>query len=318
VNRLLFQRARQTVVMMLLASVVLFSILRLIPRDPASLYVGDDATAEVIAAVTAKFGLDQPLPLQYWYWLTNALQGDLGASYRSGIPVIELIARTFPATLELAVAASLIAAVLGLTTGTIAALRPRSVLDSAITTINSVILGVPGFWIGILLIIVFSLWLRMLPPGGRVSIFENPIGGMRSLLLPAFALSLNTMAIWSRFMRSSLLGTLEDDYIRTAVAKGLSYPRVVVGHALRNAMIPVITVMGVSFGRLLEGAVVIEAVFAWPGLGRLMVQSVSNRDYLVVQALFLLLVVIFLIVNFLVDISYGLLDPRIKTGQKQP
>lgn len=316
-GRLLFLRARQTLIMMLLASMVVFGVLRLIPGDPAALYVGEDASAEVLAAVTAKFGLDRPLPVQYWYWLTQALQGDLGVSYRSGISVAELVARTFPATLELAVAAFLLAAILGLTTGTIAALRPRTTLDSIITTINSAILGIPGFWIGILLVLTFALWLRLLPAGGRVSIFDDPIRGMRSLILPAFALSLNTMAIFSRFMRSSLLGTLQDDYIRTAVAKGVSYPRVVIGHAMRNAMIPVVTVMGVSFGRLLEGAVVIESVFAWPGVGRLIVQSMNNRDYLVIQALVLMLVLIFLLVNFLVDISYGVLDPRIKVGEQK-
>ncbi len=316
-GRLLLQRARQTVVMILLASVVVFLMLRLIPGNPAALYVGDDATPDVVAAVTAKFGLDRPLPVQYGYWLLNAVQGDLGKSYRSGLPVSELIARTFPATLQLAVAAFLIAAIGGLTTGTIAALKPRTAINSVITTINSAILGIPGFWIGILLILMFSLWLRLLPPGGRVSLFDDPVRGARSLILPAFALSLNTMAIWSRFMRASLLGTLEDDYIRTAIAKGLSYPRVVIGHALRNAMIPVITVMGVSFGRLLEGAVVIESVFAWPGIGRLIVQSLTNRDYVVVQALVLMLVLVFLVVNFLVDVSYGILDPRIKVGQRQ-
>jgi ABC-type dipeptide/oligopeptide/nickel transport system permease component len=316
-GRLLFRRARQTVIMMLLASAVIFGVVRLIPGDPAALYVGDDASPEVLAAVTAKFGLDRPLVVQYWYWLKQAVQGDLGVSYRSGIPVADLVARTFPATLELAVAAFVLAAIFGLTTGTIAALRPRTAIDSIITTINSAILGIPGFWIGILLVLTFSLWLRVLPAGGRVSIFENPIGGLRSLILPAFALSLNTMAIFSRFMRSSLLGTLQDDYIRTAVAKGVRYPRVVIGHAMRNAMIPVITVMGVSFGRLLEGAVVIESVFAWPGVGRLIVQSIGHRDYLVVQALVLLLVLIFLVVNFLVDISYGILDPRIKVGEQR-
>jgi ABC-type dipeptide/oligopeptide/nickel transport system permease component len=315
-GRLLLLRARQTIVMMLLASIVIFGMLRLVPGDPAALYVGEDATPEVVAAITTKFGLDQPLPLQYWHWLTRALQGDLGVSYRTGIPVAELVGRTFPATLELAAVAFVLATAMGLATGTLAALRPRTATDSIITTINSAILGIPGFWIGILLVLTFALWLRLLPAGGRVSILENPIGGLRSMILPAFALSLHTMAIISRFMRSSLLGTLQDDYIRTAVAKGLSFPRVVIGHALRNAMIPVITVMGVSFGGLLGGAVVIEMVFAWPGVGRLIVQSMSNRDYLVIQALVLMLVLIFLTMNFLVDVSYGILDPRIKLGEK--
>ncbi len=315
-GRLILQRGRQTLVMMLLASVLVFGMLRLIPGDPVSVYVGSDATPEVVEAVTARLGLDQPLPVQYWYWLTGAVQGDLGESFRSGIPVSELVARAFPATLELAIAAFLLAAVVGLTTGTIAALRARTLIDSIITTVNSAILGIPGFWFGILLILVFSQWLGLLPAGGRVPLLEDPIAGIKSLILPAFALSLNTMAIWSRFMRTALLETLDDDYVRTAVAKGLSYRKVVIGHAFRNAMVPVVTVMGVSFGRLLGGAVVIESVFAWPGVGRLIVQSLSNRDYVVVQALVLMLVLVFLVVNFLVDVSYGLLDPRIKVGQK--
>lgn len=310
-GRLLLQRTRHTVVLMVLASVVVFGVLRLIPGDPAALYVGDDAPPAVLEAVTERMGLDRPLPVQYWIWFTSFLRGDMGTSYRSGLPVSELVAQAFPATFELAVAGLFLAAVIGLTTGALAALRPRTFFDATITTLNSIVLGVPGFWIGILLILLFALWLGWLPSGGRVSVLEDPIGGLRALILPALAMSANTIAVWSRFMRSSLLGTLDDDYIRTAVAKGLSRSRVVVGHALRNAMIPVVTIMGVSFGRMLGGAVVIESVFAWPGVGRLIVQSLSFRDYPVVQALILLLVFVFLLVNLLVDLSYGILDPRI-------
>lgn len=315
-GRLLVQRTRHTVVLMVLASVVVFGVLRLIPGDPAALYVGDDAPPAVLEAVTERMGLDRPLPVQYWLWFTSFVQGDMGTSYRSGLPVSQLVGQAFPATLELALASLAIAAVVGLAAGALAALRPRGLFDASITTMNSVVLGVPGFWIGILLILTFSLWLGWLPSGGRVSVFDDPIRGARSLILPALAMSANTVAVWSRFMRTSLLGTLEDDYIRTAVAKGLPRWRVVTGHAIRNAMIPVVTIMGVSFGRMLGGAVVIESVFAWPGIGRLIVQSLSFRDYPVVQALILLLVFVFLVVNLFVDLSYGLLDPRIKHSIK--
>lgn len=306
------RRLLQSVPVLILASIAVFLLLHLVPGDPALLLAGPDATPEVVAAVRRDMGLDQPLPVQYALWVQHALAGDLGKSYISRLPVTQLIANALPATIELTLAALVIAVLLGIPSGILSAVNRQSLPDWLITVMNGVALAVPNFWLGIVLVIVFALILGWLPPGGRVDFLSSPSVAWKTLLLPALTLGIHIAATLSRFTRAAMLEVLHEDYIRTARAKGLSRRGVIVGHAIRNALIPIITVLGIQFGRLLGGAVIVESVFAWPGVGRMVLQAVLNRDYLLVQGTLLLLVVAFIVVNLIVDLLYGVLDPRIR------
>lgn len=306
------RRLMQAVPVLILASIGVFLLLHLVPGDPALLLAGPDATPEVVAAVRRDMGLDQPLPIQYGVWVQHAVTGDLGRSYVSRLPVTQLIGAALPATVELAVAALLIAVVLGIPSGILSAVNRQRLPDWIITIINGLALAIPNFWLGIVMVIVFSLVLGWVPPGGRVDFLSNPGVAWKTLLLPAVTLGLHIAATLSRFTRASMLEVLHEDYIRTANAKGLPRSVVLVRHAIRNALIPIVTVLGIQFGRLLGGAVIVESVFAWPGIGRMVLQAVLNRDYLLVQGALLLLVVAFIVINLLVDLLYGVLDPRIR------
>lgn len=306
------RRLLQSVPVLILASVGIFLLLHMVPGDPALLLAGPDATPEVVTAVRRDMGLDQPLPVQYFLWVQHALSGDLGRSYISRLPVTQLIRNALPATIELTLAALAVAVAFALPTGIISAVRRQSLPDWAITVTNGLALAVPNFWLGILLIIVFALVLGWLPPGGRVEFLSNPGVAWKSLLLPALTLGITIGASLSRFTRAAMLEVLHEDYIRTARAKGLSQRLVILRHAIRNALIPIVTVLGIQFGRLLGGAVIVESVFAWPGIGRMVLQAVLNRDYLLVQGTLLLLVASFIIINLIVDLLYGVLDPRIR------
>jgi ABC-type dipeptide/oligopeptide/nickel transport system permease component len=308
----IIRRLLQAIPVLVLASLGVFLLLHLVPGDPALLLAGPDATPEVVAAVRTDMGLDEPLPVQYALWMEHALRGDLGKSYISRLPVWQLIQNALPATIELAVSGLLIAVIFALPTGILAAVKRQSPADWIVTLFNGVALGVPNFWLGILLIIIFALILNWLPPGGRVEFLSNPGIAWKTLLLPAITLGIPIGSALSRFTRAAMLEVLREDYMRTARAKGLSGRVVVFGHGLRNALIPIITVLGIQFGHLLGGAVIVESVFAWPGVGRLVLQAVLNRDYLVVQGTLLLLVMTFIIINLIVDLLYGLLDPRIR------
>lgn len=309
------RRLVQAVPVLLLSTVAVFLLLHLVPGDPALILAGSDASDEVIAAVRQDMGLDQPLPVQYGKWLARVVSGDFGRSYTSRLPVSELIAQRIPATLELAFAAMLLVLLIGLPTGVLSAVKQRSPVDWLVSSFNGLAIAIPSFWFGILAILLFALVLGWLPPGGRVNRMEDPVRALKSLLLPAFTLALHPAASLSRLVRASMLEVLHQDYVRTAHAKGLSQ-RVVIGrHALRNALVPVLTVLGLQFGRLLGGAVVVESVFAWPGLGRLILDAIGNRDYAVVQAALLLLVLIFIGVNLLTDLMYGVFNPRIRFGE---
>ncbi|MCC6173962.1 MAG: ABC transporter permease [Chloroflexi bacterium] len=273
---------------------------------------GPDATPDVVAAVRKDMGLDDPLPVQYGLWISHVLKGDLGKSYISRLPVRQLIGNALPATIELTLAALVVAVGFGIPTGIISAVGRGKLPDLSITGLNALSLGVPNFWLGILLIIVFALIFNILPPGGRVEFLRDPGTAWKSLIMPAITLGLPIGAALSRFTRASMLEVLHEDYIRTARAKGLSGRLVVIRHALRNALIPVVTILGIHFGRMLGGAVIVESVFAWPGIGRMVLQAVLNRDYLVVQGTLLLLVVSFIVINLVVDLLYGVFDPRIR------
>jgi len=306
------QRLLQALPVLILASVALLLLLHLVPGDPALLLAGPDATPEVVAAVRKDMGLDQPLPVQYALWMQHALRGDLGKSYISRLPVWQLIQNALPATIELAMAALTIAVLFGLPTGIISAVKRQSLPDWIVTVINGLALGVPNFWLGILLIIFFALIMNWLPPGGRIEFLANPGVAWKSLILPAATLGIPIGAVLSRFTRAAMLEVLHEDYIRTARAKGLPGWGIIMRHAIRNALIPIVTVLGIQFGRLLGGAVIVESVFAWPGIGRMVLQAVLNRDYLLVQGTLLLLVMSFIGINLIVDLLYGVLDPRIR------
>jgi peptide/nickel transport system permease protein len=311
----ILRRLLQAVPTLFLASVAVFLLLRLLPGDPAVVIAGSDAPPEVIAAVREEMGLNQPLPLQYAIWLQHVLEGDLGRSTLSKVPVSQLIAQRLPITLQLAFSAFILSTVLALLLGITAAVKQRSVVDWAINSAIGLGIAIPNFWLGILLIILFSLVLGWLPPGGHGDFTSDPGQAFKLLILPAFTLAVPGALGLSRLVKASMLEVLYEDYVRTARAKGLAGSRVLVDHALRNALVPVVTALGFDFGRLLGGAVIIESIFGWPGVGTLMLQGIGNRDYPVVQAGLLLLVVVFIALNLLIDLSYGLLDPRIRVSR---
>jgi peptide/nickel transport system permease protein len=306
------RRLAQLVPVALLASIVIFGLMRMIPGDPALVIAGEDASPERIQELRVRLRLDRPLPVQYVAWLGSVLRGDLGESIVSGQPVARILAQKVTATAELAVGALLVAVVVGIPLGVAAALRRGTALDLAVTAYTSTVLGIPNFWLGLLLILLFVVALNWLPPGGRIALTEDPGAAWRYLLMPVLTLSVRASGIFIRFTRTSMLEVLPEDYVRTARAKGLAEGVVVARHALRCALIPVVTVVGLEFGRLLAGAVIAEQIFAWPGVGRLIIQAVGQRDFAIVQGVLLLLVVVFVLVNLITDLLYGVLDPRIR------
>jgi peptide/nickel transport system permease protein len=259
--------------------------------------------------------LDEPLPAQYLRWMSRVLHGDLGVSYANKIAVFDQIAQRIPATVELTLAGLGLAILISIPTGVLAALRERSATDWLISSFNALAIAIPNFWFGILMILLFALALGWLPPSGRGDFGRDPGRALSFLILPAITLALNQSAVLSRFVKSSMLEVIHDDFVRTARAKGLREWLVIRRHVLRNALVPVVTVLGIQFGRLLGGAIVVESVFAWPGLGRLILQGIGNRDYAIVQGVLLLLVITFVLVNLAVDLTYGLLDPRIRLSR---
>jgi ABC-type dipeptide/oligopeptide/nickel transport system permease component len=285
-------------------SMIVFVLIRLIPGDPAELMASQWATADDIAQVRRAWGLDRPLPIQYGVFLGNLLRGDLGRSVASGVPVAGEIAARYPATLLLAAASMAVAVAIGGTAGVISARRPYSWWDHAAMILALIGVSTPAFWAGLMLILLFSVVLGWLPASG--------MGSLRHLTLPAVTLGMVAAGIIARQTRSSMLDVFSQDYIRTAWSKGLAEAAVTFRHALKNALIPVVTIVGLQFGTLLGGSVVVESVFAWPGMGRLLVDAVLVRDYPIVQAAVLLFAATFACINLLVDLVYGLLDPRIR------
>ncbi len=308
------RRVLQAIPVLFLSTFGVFLLLHLVPGDPALMLAGSDATPEAVAAVRHEMGLDQPLPVQYGIWFGNALQGNLGRSYINKLPVSTLIAQRLPATLELGIAGLILMVVIAIPTGVLAAVNQRGPADWLVSSFNAFAIAIPNFWFGILAIILFALVLGWLPPGGQEDILSHPVTGLRFLILPAVTLALNQAAVLSRFVKASVLEVLYEDYVRTARSKGLRERLILQRHVLRSALVPVATVLGMQIGRLFGGAVIIESVFAWPGVGRLIVTSLNNRDYTVVQGVLLLLVVAFIFVNLATDIAYGYLDPRIRVS----
>jgi len=316
---LILRRLIESVPLVLAATVIVFIVLRVIPgADPAELILGPKESPEAYAAARKEFDLDKPLPIQYVVWLKHIIQGDLGHSYLTRIPVTELLKQRIPATLELTFGAMFLAIVFSIPAGTLAALNQGGKFDLLMTSLSTAFMSIPGFWLGIILIFIFAQQLGWLPPGGRVSFLSSPIEALKHLILPAVTLSAYAIASMSRLVRTTMLEVMHEDYIRTARAKGLSAASVARRHTLPNALVPVITLMGVWFGRLLGGAVIVESIFAWPGLGKLILSSILSRDYAVVQGAMLYFVLIFIVVNFLTDIAYGIIDPRIRLRGGQP
>ncbi len=312
-------------VILLGVSVLVFLLMKITPGDPVTLMLGEDATPAQVENLNRLYGFDQPAYVQYWRWISRAVTGDLGTSIRQRIPVTTLIWERMPATFELTIWSLVIAVAIGIPFGVLAAVRRNSWLDIGSMSVALVGVAAPNFWVGLLLLSQLALHVTWLPIGGRGPGFGEAIAAVftqfdfmqlwhhvRHALLPALALGTSILAVIMRLTRSSLLETLNTDYVRTARAKGAVGLTVVYKHALRNALLPVITVVGVQFGSLLGGAIVIESVFSWPGVGRLILNGISQRDFPVVQGSVLMFSAIFAVVNLLVDLSYVLVDPRIR------
>ena len=296
-------------------SLLTFLFIRLIPGDAIAARLGTSTalTPEQLASLRAYFGLDQPLPVQYWTWLTSLLHGEAGYSIRTGRPVFVEIAERLPATLELAAAATLIAVLIGIPLGLLSAMRPRTRLDLAARVGGLVGLSLPSFWLGTLIIVLFSLYLRWLPnTGGYVDFAGDPLGNLRLLLFPAITLGVALAAATMRMTRSAMLDVLGADYVRTARAKGLRPSLIVRRHVLKNGLIVVVTLLGIQVGQLLGGAVVVEEIFSIPGVGRMLLTAIVQRDYALVQGGVLAIAILFVLVNIVVDLLYGYLDPRIR------
>lgn len=315
-------------------SLLVFLFLKLIPGDPAQAILGERGSPEQLQALREKLGLNRPLHVQYLTFLRNVLTGDLGVSAVSTIPVAEELKRRWPATFELALSATLVAVALGIPLGILAAVRKNSLLDTLSMSLSLLGVSIPVFWLGLLLVYLFAVNLHWLPTGGRLStdlaLDFRPITGflvldgllslkpqvvldaLRHLLLPALTLGTIPLAILTRITRGAMLEVLSQDYVRTARAKGLSERQVILKHALKNALLPVVTIVGLQFGTLLGGAILTETIFSWPGIGSYIYEGILNRDYPVVQAGVLVVATAFVLVNLLVDLSYALLDPRIQ------
>lgn len=314
-QRFLLRSILQLVPTLFIASLIIFAIIALSPGDPVTMLLGSEATEQQIAAERARLGLDKPIMVRYAIWLTDIAQFKFGYSYQNGQPVIRLIADAFPKTLQLASLAMLVAVTTGFILGVISALRRNSRIDTLITSFSSVALAVPGFWLALMLILIFAVRLRWLPASGTGELDGTYVLNFRYLVLPVASVALAQIAVFARYMRSAMLDVLSADYIRTARAKGLIERIVINKHALRNAMIPVVTIIGIQFARLLAGEVIIESMFAYSGIGRLVIVAILNRDYPVVQATLMLVVVIFIVANLMVDLSYGILDPRVRLAK---
>ncbi|MFO1149216.1 MAG: ABC transporter permease [Alsobacter sp.] len=309
---LLLRRLAGLAATLVVASLVVFAAMEILPGDPAQVILGTEARPDTLAALRAKLGLDRPLGERYAEWATGLLHGDLGTSYTYATPVAELVRDRVVVSLPLAVLSLALTVALAIPLGVLAGARRNSLAELGVMGATQIGIAVPNFWFAMLLVLLFAVTLRWLPAGGFPGWGAGPWVALRSLVLPAVALALPQASILARVMRSSLLETLGDDYIRTARAKGLSRSRTLWGHALRNALIPVLTIMGLQFSFLLAGTIIIENVFYLPGLGRLVFQAINQRDLVVVRSVVMLLVASVVIVNALVDLAYLVVDPRLR------
>src|SRR4249920_1405967 len=308
----LVKRLAQIVPTLVFVSMLIFGLQQLLPGDPAKILAGEEQDPNVIAHLRVKLHLDEPLPVRYAYWIGGVFKGDLGESLRTQQPVLELVLQKLPVTIQLAAMAFAIALLIGIPTGIIAAVGRGTWWDSAANAIALWGISTPNFWLGILLILLFSVQLGWLPASGYVSPFEDLKANLASMIMPAFVLGNALAAVLMRHTRGAMLQVLSSDYVRTARAKGLSERTVVLKHALRNALTPVITLGALELGELLGGAVLTEQVFSIPGFGKLIVDAVFNRDYSVVQGVVLCTATAYLALNLLADLAYFLVNPRMR------
>ena len=310
----LFKRLITLIATLVGTSVVVFLVLEILPGNAAQILMGPDASPDAVAALAEKLGLDRPPLERYWDWISGMLTGDLGLSYAYSTPVGELVLERLALTVPLALMAMVFTTVLALAAGIYAAARHNKLGDVGVMGLTQIGIAIPNFWFAILLILLFSVHLGWFSAGGFPGWEEGLLPGLRALLLPALSLAVVQSAILARITRSAVLEVLREDFVRTARAKGVSQRGALWGHVLRNALIPVITIMGLQFAELLAGTIVVESVFYLPGLGRLIFQSISNRDLIVVRNCVMLLAAMVVIVNFVVDLLYAVIDPRVKAS----
>jgi peptide/nickel transport system permease protein len=288
------------------AVTIIFLVLRIVPGDPAAVMLGPHATGAQIAAVRTRLGLDEPLFIQYFHYLNDVIRLDFGESFRMRMGAMELVMSRAPASAQLAITALSLSLIIGIPLGVLAALRPHSIIDRIVTTASLFTQSLPNFWVGIVLILVFARTFELLPSSGNAT--------WQHFILPSVTLALPFLAILVRLVRSGLLEIIHEGYVRTARAKVLLERVVIFRHATRNAMIPVVTVIGLQFAGLLSGTVIVETVFSWPGIGRLLIDAINNRDYAVVQACIFVIAAMFVLLNLFVDVLYGYLDPRVRVA----
>lgn len=313
--RLIVQRFLQFIPVLLVSTMLVFTVVRLAPGDPATAQFGPRASdaryADAVRLYREQLGLSKPIYIQYLLWLKQVARGNFGDSIRSNQPVLFVIAQKLPATLELAFAGILFGLVLGIPLAIVAALRRGSIFDTIATVLSVIGLAIPGFWLGMLLLYVFALTLHVLPASGFTPLTQDPGRNLRQLIMPMITLGVYELALVTRFLRAEMIEVMGNDYIRSARAKGLAERTVIVRHALKNAMIPLVTVIALEVGYLLGGVVVVEQVFGWSGIGWLVFQAISNRDYPIIQGVVVMIAVGYSFANLFADILYAWLDPRI-------
>lgn len=310
-GRFLLHRAIESLVALWLASIIVFAGMRALPGDPAIALSGEGLDPTANAVIRARYGLDEPLPVQYVRWVSLAVTGDLGTSIRTRLPVTAEIIRRIPTTLELAALAALIAILVGIPLGILAAVRRGTPLDYIANTIGLIGLSIPTFWLGLILILIFAIGLKVFPASGFVPLIDDPVENLRRMILPAVVLGSGLGTILLRQMRSAMIASLGSDYVRTARAKGLRERDVVLRHALRNSLVTVVTVLGLEMGALISGSVVTESIFLIPGFGRMIIEAISTRDYPLIQGVALVSAVAYIGINLIVDLLYSVLNPKI-------
>jgi len=311
---LVVRRLISAIPTLFLVTLMVFSLQKLLPGDPITAMAGEERDPAVIAQLREQYHLNDPIPSQYFHWVGNALRGDFGTSLRTQEPVLQLIASKLPVTLELSLLAMIVALIIGITMGVLAAVNKGTWIDNGTNLLALSGISIPHFWLGVLLIMLFSVKLHWLPASGYVPFSEDPLQNLKTMLLPAAVLGTGLSATLMRHTRAAMIAVLKADYIRTARAKGLLPKKVIMKHALRNALVPIITLTTLLFGELLGGAVLSEQVFTIPGFGKMIVDSVFNRDYAVVQGVVMVVAVGFLLMNLLADVLYVLVNPRMRRG----
>jgi peptide/nickel transport system permease protein len=308
----LARRLGISVITFLLITVIVFAGVRMIPGDPARVLAGTDADEAGLQEIRAKYGLNDPLPVQYSRWLALAVRGDLGESIRTREPVVKTVAAKLPITMQLAAFSLLIAIGIAIPAGVFSAVRRNTAWDLVANAVSLCGVSIPSFWLGIMLILLLSVRLQLLPASGYTPFFQDPVGNLQRMLMPAFVLGAALAAVLMRQTRNSMIEVMSANYIRTAYSKGLAEWVVIFRHALRNGLIPIVTILGLQMGALMGGAVVTEQIFVVPGFGRLIVEAVFTRDYPLVQGVVLITASAYVLINLLVDVSYSLLNPRIR------